>query len=122
MRAGIRRNQRENRVMSEGMEAHLDMCAVLLDRMTQLIEALSPHQRDYHAVVQVDIYWYIQKRKEVEILINRLLEKDNEILKRYLFALCDDISRRIDADERVAMEYCQRLHVDTSHRPGASHQ
>lgn len=120
MRTGVRRNQRENYDISEERENQVDLYAALRDRMTRLIDALSPHQRDYHAVLQVDIYWYIQKQKEVEIMANRVLKNDNEILKRYLSTLCDDILQRIDADEHFAREYCNRIATNPPRQPGES--
>lgn len=85
-----------------------DACTVLLERMEKLVDALAPYQRDYHAVLQVDIYWYIEKHKELEMLMTRLLQCDNAILKDYLESLCQDIKLRIDADERFARDYTSR--------------
>lgn len=106
MGTDIRRIREKNFIVSDGEEGdRTDRCALLLDRMEHLIDAMSPHQRDYHVVSRIDIYWYIQKLKEVEVLINRLLQNNNEILNRYLSSLCNDIQQRIDIDERFAKEY-----------------
>lgn len=83
----------------------VDEDVTLLDRMDKVINALSPHQRNYHVGLRVDIYWYIEKRKEVELLATRLRQNDNEILRRYLDTLCSEISHRLDADERFARAY-----------------
>ncbi|HEY4654282.1 MAG TPA: hypothetical protein VIH22_07195 [Cyclobacteriaceae bacterium] len=79
--------------------------SILVNRMTKLIDALEPHQRDYHVVLQVDIYWYIQKRKEVEVLVNRLTGSHCDKLEHYLHSICGEITRRIDRDERFANEH-----------------
>jgi hypothetical protein len=77
----------------------------LLSRMSRLIEVLEPHQRNYHLCLRVNIYWYIEKHKEIELLLSRLVRQTNPHLRHYLDGLCVTVSRKIEEDERVAVEF-----------------
>jgi hypothetical protein len=82
-----------------------DVCSYseLLSRMWKLIELLEPHQRNYHLCLRVNIYWYIEKHKEVELLLGRLAHHPH--LRHHLDELCLTISRKIEEDEKVAREF-----------------
>ncbi|HEY8510449.1 MAG TPA: hypothetical protein VIL31_00730 [Cyclobacteriaceae bacterium] len=77
----------------------------LLSRMWGLVRLLEPHQRNYHLSHRINIYWYIQKHKEIELLLMRLARQPNAQLSQYLHQLCHTISHKIDEDERVAAEF-----------------
>lgn len=76
----------------------------LLLRMSRLVELLEPHQRNYHLCLHVNIYWYIEKHKEIELLLSRVSRHSSTDLRDYLEALCLTISRKIEEDERIAGE------------------
>jgi hypothetical protein len=81
------------------------LLVALLDRMKKLIEELEMHQRDFFICRNVDMYWYIQKQRELEILIGRVSIAASIPLIGYLDALCVDIQARIDRDEKFVAQH-----------------
>lgn len=75
--------------------------ASLQKRMCSLLERLRPHQRNYHISGRVDMYWYIQKMKELELLLLRLEKDGNAKLREYLKVLYPEIQRRLESDENI---------------------
>nr|PZN57034.1 MAG: hypothetical protein DIU61_02920 [Bacteroidota bacterium] len=73
--------------------------------MTRLVRRLQPHQRNYHLCLRVNIYWYIEKHKEIELLLMRVGRQSNSQLRRYLDDLCQTIGQKIEEDEKVADEF-----------------
>lgn len=89
---------------SGGVHAYTE----LLLRMSKLVALLEPHQRNYHLCLRINIYWYIEKHKEIELLLGRLPYQPNGHLRHYLEGLCVTISRRIEEDEKFAGEFLDR--------------
>lgn len=79
--------------------------AELLLRMARLVELLEPHQRNYHLCVRINIYWYIEKHKEIELLLSRVSHHSNGHLRHYLDTLCGTIRQKIEDDEKFADEF-----------------
>lgn len=73
--------------------------------MWRLVRLLEPHQRNYHLCLRVNIYWYIEKHKEIELLLIRLARQPKTHLRHYLDELCQTIRTKIEEDEKVADEF-----------------
>lgn len=71
----------------------------LLQKMIGLVNVLKPHQREFHIAHHIDLYWYIQKIKELEILMLRLEQGENLVLSNYLKHLEQEIQSHLRQDE-----------------------
>jgi hypothetical protein len=72
---------------------------VLIERMEKLIVTLDIHQGEYRTPTRVDLYWYIQKRQEVELMVDGILNRQRSDLRIPLDELCASITSRLDKDE-----------------------
>lgn len=68
--------------------------------MKCILEVLGENHRNSAIIRYVDMYWYIQKHKEVEILTNRLKSAASIPLRNYFVQVCALVSERLEHDER----------------------
>lgn len=72
---------------------------VLIKRMEKLIIHLDIRQGELRIPVDVDLYWYIQKLKEVELLVEGVTIRQRDDLRRPLDDLCASILFKLKKDE-----------------------
>lgn len=89
----------------QGASREVHNYSELLSRMSKFIARLRPHQRNYHLCLRVNLYWYIEKHKEIELLMGRLATESRPDLREYLDTLCLIVSRKIEEDEKIAGEF-----------------
>lgn len=105
MRPSVAELREEQRVKTFYGDSGRVSYSTLLSRMSKLIQLLEPHQRNYHLCLRVDIYWYIEKHKEIELLLSRITHYSSLHLRDYLDELCLTVGRKIEEDEKVAGEF-----------------
>ena len=67
--------------------------------MEKLIARLEDFQGEYHVSMGADLYWYIQKLQEVNLLMEGVIFRKRNDLKQRLDELCATISLRLEKDE-----------------------
>ena len=72
---------------------------VLVERMEKLITRLDIYQGKYHVSMGADLYWYIQKLQEVELLMEGVMLRKRNDLRQRLDELCAAIAFRLEKDE-----------------------
>ena len=72
---------------------------LLIGRMEKLIARLEDFQGEHHVSMGADLYWYIQKLQEVELLMDGVIFRNRSDLKQRLDELCATISFRLKKDE-----------------------
>lgn len=72
---------------------------VLIERMEKLITQLDNFQGEHRMPMGADLYWYIQKLQEVELLMDSVIFRNRSDLKQRLDELCATISFRLEKDE-----------------------
>ena len=72
---------------------------LLIGRMEKLIARLEDFQGEYHVSMGADLYWYIQKLQEVNLLMEGVIFRKRNDLKQRLDELCATISLRLEKDE-----------------------
>lgn len=72
---------------------------VLIERMEKLITRLDTYQGEHHVSMGADLYWYIQKLQEIELLTESVLLRNRVDLKQQLDELCATITFRLEKDE-----------------------
>lgn len=74
---------------------------VLIERMEKLITCLDNLQGEHRMTMGADLYWYIQKLQEVELLMEGVMFRDRNDLKQRLDELCATVSFRLEKDEYI---------------------
>jgi hypothetical protein len=72
---------------------------LLIERMEKLIARLDTFQGKHRMSMGADLYWYIQKLQEVELLVEGVAFRNREDLKKRLDELCTQIRFRLEKDE-----------------------
>lgn len=72
---------------------------MLIERMEKLIVTLDVHQGEYRTPTSVDLYWYIQKLQEVELMVDGITNRQRSDLRIPLDELCASIVLRLEKDE-----------------------
>jgi hypothetical protein len=72
---------------------------LLIERMEKLITRLDTFQGKHRMSMGADLYWYIQKLQEVELLVEGVAFRNREDLKKRLDELCTQICFRLEKDE-----------------------
>lgn len=72
---------------------------VLIERMEKLIVTLDFQQGEYRTPMSVDLYWYIQKLQEVELMVDGINNRQRSDLRIPLDELCANIMLKLEKDE-----------------------
>jgi hypothetical protein len=72
---------------------------LLIERMEKLITRLDSFQGKHRVSMGADLYWYIQKVQEVELLLEGVAFRNREDLRKRLDELCSVITFRLEKDE-----------------------
>jgi hypothetical protein len=81
--------------------------------MEKLITDLDIRQGEHRMPIGADLYWYIQKLQEIELMIDGVLNRQRNDLKQPLEDLCTIIMFRLEKDEeRLGHRRSARMSIE----------